>query len=221
MDYTIIEPCCAERQVSRLLASEHKGRGVLMQTNGDVALKNWMQAILLLASGIRPRVMTLAIGEGLTQPVVKIVGKYLRLGWVAKLRLMTPTPLTEADIKRLADACECSEQDLLTQKPVTEEMAAANSSLFTLHSSFTPLELAAEWQSPQPGSFSDVLIMQGNEGTAIIQGRMTGTASNAFTLYAGLYGKPEAPVINNFLAPFNAHFKARRYNIDFNNEKEL
>ena len=220
MDYTIIEPCCAERQVSRLLAQEHKGRAVMMQTNGDVALKNWMQAVLLLASSVRPRVMTLAIGEGLTEKVTRILGKYLRLEWVAKLRLMTPTPLTIQDIERLANACECSTQDLLTPRQVTKEMAAANSSLFTLHSSFTPLELAAEHPSPQPGSTDDVLMMEGELGTVIIQGRMTGRPTNTFTLYTGLYGKADNLTVRHFTDPFNAHFRARLYEVSLPSSPE-
>ena len=190
MDYTIIEPCCAERQVSRLLAQEHKGRAVMMQTNGDVALKNWMQAILLLASGVRPRVMTLAIGEGLTEKVTRILGKYLRLEWVAKLRLMTPTPLTVQDIERLANAVECEPQDLLGR-----------------------MELAAEHPSPQPGNTDDVLMMEGELGTVIIQGRMTGRPTNTFTLYTGLYGKADNLTVRQFTDPFNAHFRARRYDL--------
>ena len=186
---TIIEPCCAERQVTGILKER---RTALLQTNGDVTLAKWMQAILLLAGQERPRTMTLFIGEGLTAEVIKAVGKYLRLEWIAKLRLLTPTPLTADDVKRLSIACDCEVADLLER-----------------------MELAAEWPSPQPGSFTDMLMMQGQNGTVVIQGPMTGTKRNAFTLYAAMYGKADNMAIRLFTDPLNAHFKARLYNLDF------
>lgn len=185
---TIIEPCCAERQVTGFLKER---RTALLQTNGDVTLAKWMQAILLLAGQERPRTMTLFIGEGLTAEVTKAVGKYLRLEWIAKLRLLTPTPLTADDVKRLSIACDCKVADLLER-----------------------MELAAEWPSPQPGSFTDMLMMQGQNGTVVIQGPMTGTKRNAFTLYAAMYGKAESSAVNQFTGPANAHFRARKYEID-------
>ena len=227
----IIEPCCAERQACFLLREE-RGHAVLMQTNGDVTIAKWLQAVMLL-SGDRPRTLTLWLpptavpsvavsqqpskspaavpaaspsGPTLTaaspshaavpsvavsqQPskspaaILTTVSKYLRLGWVKKLRLMTPSPLTYNDIKHLAEQTEGTVEDLLPH-----------------------LELAADSTIT-----NGLLQFDGTDGTVIIQGIIPATVTPALHLYAGIFGRTDGKAIRTITDTTNAHFRARRYN---------
>ena len=203
-----------------------------MQTNGDVTIAKWLQAVMLL-SGDRPRTLTLwlpptavpsvavsqqlsqspaavpdaspsgstliaaspsptavpsvAVSQQLSQPpaaVLTTVSKYLRLGWVKKLRLMTPSPLTYNDIKHLAAHAECTVEDLLTH-----------------------LELAADSTIT-----NGLLQFDGTDGTVIIQGIIPATITPGLHLYAGTFGRTDGKAIRSITDTTNAHFRARRYN---------
>ncbi len=58
---TIIEPCCAERQLPALLR-EQKGRAVLFQTYGDVTFDNILKSVACMA-GNDHLTLTLAARE--------------------------------------------------------------------------------------------------------------------------------------------------------------
>ena len=98
-----IEPCCAENQLPRLLRQAN-GSAVLFQTAGDVTLEHMMKAVMLM-SGDRPRVLTLALPQ-LSADVVALLRRYMRLEWVAHLNLITsdttitqhPSPLTQIGV---------------------------------------------------------------------------------------------------------------------------
>ena len=81
-----IEPCCADNQLPRLLRQAN-GSAVLFQTAGDVTLEHMMKAVMLM-SGDRPRVLTLALPQ-LSADVVALLRRYMRLEWVAHLNLIT------------------------------------------------------------------------------------------------------------------------------------
>ena len=191
----IIEPCCAERQACFLLREE-RGHAVLMQTNGDVTIAKWLQAVMLL-SGDRPRTLTLwlpptavpsvAVSQQPSKSpaaILTTVSKYLRLGWVKKLRLMTPSPLTYNDIKHLAEQTECTVEDLLPH-----------------------LELAADSTIT-----NGLLQFDGTDGTVIIQGIIPATITPGLHLYAGTFGRTDGKAIRSITDTTNAHFRARRYN---------
>ena len=98
-----IEPCCAENQLPRLLRQAN-GSAVLFQTAGDVTLEHMMKAVMLM-SGDRPRVLTLALPQ-LSADVVALLRRYMSLEWVAHLNLITsdttitqhPSPLTQIGV---------------------------------------------------------------------------------------------------------------------------
>ena len=84
-----IEPCCVDNDLPRLLR-QSGGSAVLFQTSGDVTLEHLMKAVMLMV-GDRPRVMTLAV-PSVDAEVLALLQRYLRLEWVARLRLITSEP---------------------------------------------------------------------------------------------------------------------------------
>jgi hypothetical protein len=84
-----IEPCCVDNELPRLLR-QSGGSAVLFQTSGDVTLEHLMKAVMLMV-GDRPRVMTLAV-PSVDAEVLALLQRYLRLEWVARLRLITSEP---------------------------------------------------------------------------------------------------------------------------------
>lgn len=91
-----IEPCCAENQLPRLLRQAN-GSAVLFQTAGDVTLEHMMKAVMLM-SGDRPRVLTLALPQ-LSADVVALLRRYMSLEWVAHLNLITTQPAVMSDLQ--------------------------------------------------------------------------------------------------------------------------
>lgn len=81
-----VEPCCVDNELPRLLR-QSGGSAVLFQTSGDVTLEHLMKAVMLMV-GDRPRVMTLAV-PSVDAEVQTLLQRYLRLEWVARLRLIT------------------------------------------------------------------------------------------------------------------------------------
>lgn len=179
----IIEPCCAERQLSYLLREE-RGHAVVFQTNGDVTLEHWMKAVMLMAGAERPRSMILAVPE-LTEDMTRIVGKYLRLEWVKDLRLMTTNQLNYQRLKYLADRVGCSVETLESR-----------------------IEFAADANIPD-----GLLAFCGMEGTVIIQGRLVDSVTPGLTLYAGVFGRTGGMAGRSILDAWDANFKARRYKV--------
>jgi len=192
-----IEPCCAERQIGQLLR-EHRGHAALFQTNGDVTLTKWMQATMLLSGSVRPRTLTLWLPStsvvGGSPSVVggspadihsllKPVCKYLRLEWIARLRLMTTQPLTAADIGRMAAMADCQIDALLPR-----------------------LELASD-ETLTGG----LLRFDGPDGTVVIQGPMPAVVTPSLMLYAGTYGGTQSHAVRAVTDATDALFRARRY----------
>ena len=179
----IIEPCCADRQLPYLLREE-RGHAVVFQTNGDVTLEHWMNAVMLMAGAERPRVMTLAVPI-FTEKMKRVVGRYLKLEWVKTLRLMTTDPLTEEALKLLADRVGCNPYGMLEER----------------------VELAADARVPD-----GLLAFSGTEGTVIIQGRIVDSVTPGLSLYAGVFGRTEGLAVRAITDVWNANFRARRYN---------
>lgn len=82
---TIIEPCCAERQLPALLR-EQKGRAVLFQTYGDVKLTAMTKAVSGMTG--RGHRMTLAV-PAVAKETLQFAAKGIRLGTMTTLRLIT------------------------------------------------------------------------------------------------------------------------------------
>ena len=54
---------------------------------GDMTLQKWMKATMLMA-GDRPRTLTIAVPV-FTKKMMSAVAKFMQLGWVERLRLLT------------------------------------------------------------------------------------------------------------------------------------
>lgn len=178
----IIEPCCAERQLGSLLR-ENRGHAALFQTNGDMTLQKWMKATMLMV-GDRPRTLTLAVPV-FTEKMMKAVAKYLQLGWVEHLRLMTTEPLTQEALLHFAGMA-CPDAD-------ATGVAAA-------------MELASDASVPD-----GLLMFTGPEGTVVVQGPMFDTITPRLCLYAGVFGRTEGLAVRSITDAWEARFRARRY----------
>lgn len=83
---TIIEPCCAERQLPALLR-EQKGRAVLFQTYGDVTFDNILKSVSCMA-GNDHLAMTLCCRE-VTDKMQRTLQRYQQRQWITTLRVLT------------------------------------------------------------------------------------------------------------------------------------
>ena len=90
---TIIEPCCAERQLPALLR-EQKGRAVLFQTYGDVTFDNILKSVSSMA-GNDHLTLTLAARE-VTDRMQRTLQRYQQRQWITTLRVLTDDLLGEA-----------------------------------------------------------------------------------------------------------------------------
>ena len=90
---TIIEPCCAERQLPALLR-EQKGRAVLFQTYGDVTFDNILKSVACMA-GNDHLTLTLAARE-VTDRMQRTLQRYQQRQWITTLHLLTDDLLGEA-----------------------------------------------------------------------------------------------------------------------------
>jgi len=178
----IIEPCCAERQLGSLLR-ENRGHAALFQTNGDMTLQKWMKATMLMV-GDRPRTLTLAVPV-FTEKMMKAVAKYLQLGWVEHLRLMTTEPLTQEALQHFAGMA-------FPDADATGVVAA--------------MELAADASVPD-----GLLMFTGPEWTVVVQGSMFDTITPRLCLYAGMFGRAEGLAVRSVTDAWEARFRARRY----------
>lgn len=178
----IIEPCCAERQLG-LLLREERGRVKAFQTNGDVTLEHFMKAVMLL-SGDRPRTLTLSVPI-FTGSMLRPVARYMRLEWVAKIRLITTDPIPSKFIQEFADKVGCNVDSLLER-----------------------IELAADANIPD-----ELMAFSGTDGTVIIQGRIYDAVTPRLTLYSGILGKTEGAGVRTIMDAWNANFRARRYEV--------
>lgn len=179
-----IEPCCAERQLGQLFR-ENKGHAVLMQTSGDMLLKHWMQAIMLLV-GDRPRTLTLAVPV-FTDKMMDIVAKYLRLEWVANFKLLTTDQIPVEILQQFADKVGCSAKALMER-----------------------IEVAADSAIP-----NELIAFSGPEGTVVVQGSIIDTVTPGMTLYAGVMGKTEGNGVRSVMDAWGAHFRLRKYEVTF------
>lgn len=90
---TIIEPCCAERQLPALLR-EQKGRAVLFQTYGDVTFDNILKSVACMA-GNDHLTLTLAARE-VTDRMQRTLQRYQQRQWITTLRVLTDDLAGEA-----------------------------------------------------------------------------------------------------------------------------
>lgn len=183
----MIEPCCAERQVCWLLREE-RGHAVMMQTNGDVTLTHWMQAVMLL-SGDRPRTLTIAVPQ-LTEAMQRTVCKYMRLEWVAKLRLMTRESIPTIHLPERKGSLSEELMQFIRDGRV---------------------ELAYDQQA-QLG----MLMFEGTDGTVVIQGEMLEAVSPGLRQYSGTFGRTGGRAVTEATEAFEALFRRRRVSLSPN-----
>ena len=95
----IVEPCCAEHQVPRLIRN---GNGnALFQTNGDVTIEKLMQAACCMASG--------GFGEywicirEVDVVLMRFLRHWMNRGWIRDLRLLTATDQREMVASELGE----------------------------------------------------------------------------------------------------------------------
>ena len=181
----ILEPCpnCLERQLG-LLLRENRAHAVAFQTNGDVTLEHFMKAVMLL-SGDRPRTLTLSVPI-FTGGMMRPIARFMRLEWVAKLRLMTTDPLPIEILQQLAAKIGIGTEALLER-----------------------IELAADAKIPD-----ELMTFSGTDGTVVIQGRIYDAVTPRLTLYAGIFGRTEGKGVRSVMDAWNAAFRARRYNVN-------
>ena len=82
---TIIEPCCADRQLPALLR-EQKGRAVLFQTYGDVTFDNILKSVSCMA-GNDHLTMTLCCRE-VTDKMQRTLQRYQQRQWITTLHVL-------------------------------------------------------------------------------------------------------------------------------------
>ena len=177
----IVEPCCCERQLGYLLREE-RAHAVAFQTNGDVTLEHFMKAVMLL-SGDRPRTLTLSVPI-FTGGMMRPIARFMRLEWVANLRLMTTDPLPPEILQQFAAKIGI-DTDALLQR----------------------IELAADASIPD-----ELMAFSGTDGTVVIQGRIYDAVTPRLSLYAGIFGRTEGKGVRSVMDAWEAHFRARRYN---------
>lgn len=204
----IIEPCCAERQLGHLLR-EDRGHAALFQTNGDMTLQKWMKATMLMV-GDRPRTLTLAVPV-FTEKMMKAVAKYLQLGWVERLRLMTTEPIP-AEVLRCFAGMVCPEKEQQDNGAAAKPLPTQNGAT-TLRSSLT---LAADASIPD-----GLLMFSGPEGTVVVQGPMFDSITPRLCLYAGVFGRTEGLGVRSVTDAWEARFRARRYEADLTPEASV
>lgn len=90
---TIIEPCCAERQLPALLR-EQKGRAVLFQTYGDVTFDNILKSVSCMA-GNDHLTLTLA-ARAVTDRMQRTLQRYQQRQWITTLHVLTDDLAGEA-----------------------------------------------------------------------------------------------------------------------------
>lgn len=95
----IVEPCCAEHQVPRLIRN---GNGnALFQTNGDVTIEKLMQAACCLANSGFGEYWICIREVDIT--LMRSAKRWYDRGWVKRLHLLTATDQTELVATELGD----------------------------------------------------------------------------------------------------------------------
>ena len=208
----IIEPCCCERQLGALLREE-RGHAAVFQTNGDVTLDKFLKATLNMI-GDRPRTLTLCLADGFSPEAQKVIARYLCLGWIERLCLMTPTPLTAEALTAFAalvtpDALTAVSDSVAdTPSPVAGDAIAV-----TVPSGF-PAEIASHLDLAADAALrDDALIFDGPQGTLAVYGRLPLAVTHALTLYAATLGRTDSPAVRAATDALRSRFRARRYEL--------
>ena len=130
---TIIEPCCAERQLPALLR-EQKGRAVLFQTYGDVTFDNILKSVACMA-GNDHLTLTLAARE-VTDRMQHTLQRYQQRQWITNLRVLTD------DLAGEAICIEGTLGTVIIQGPI-QDTAAQRGTPVLYAGQYSPLRVAA------------------------------------------------------------------------------
>ncbi len=135
---TIIEPCCAERQLPALLR-EQKGRAVLFQTYGDVTFDNILKSVACMA-GNDHLTLTLAARE-VTDRMQRTLQRYQQRQWITNLRVLTD------DLAGEAICIEGTLGTVIIQGPI-QDTAAQQGTPVLYAGQFAPLRATVVAASP-------------------------------------------------------------------------
>ena len=196
---TIIEPCCAERQLPALLR-EQKGRAVLFQTYGDVKLTAMTKAVSGMTG--RGHRMTLAVPQ-VTKETLQFAAKGIRLGTMTALRLITrddQSALIREHLAALTSAAPAS-----AAVPVASASGPASAPAVAAVPPASPIiDYAID-----PALAFSLLMFDGPQGVVILQGDILQAVTPALRLYAGQFATDPA-AIKPITATIDALFRARR-----------
>lgn len=92
----IIEPCCCDRQVPKLLKAGQR----FLVTNGDVTLEKWLSAVgAMLPNGF----CLVMMAEAVDEKMLRTLRRYLVRGWASEVKLLTREDQRELVVKEMAD----------------------------------------------------------------------------------------------------------------------
>lgn len=92
----IIEPCCCDRQVPKLLKAGQR----FLVTNGDVTLEKWLTSVgAMLPNGF----CLVMMAEAVDEKMLRTLRRYLVRGWASEVKLLTREDQRELVVKEMAD----------------------------------------------------------------------------------------------------------------------
>ena len=177
----MMEPCCVERTLPMLL---RKNNGWLpWQTNGDVTADKILKAVAHLAGNeIRLTVVAVSVDVAL----LRTLAWYFRRGWLKSLTVLTQHDQSELVKNELKDYIAAVE-------PVETSATAATSTCSV--SAFA-----------HPDVTDDMLIIEGEEQTVVVQGRLLTEVTPGHCQYITYVGT-DADRIQQFTATATSKIK--------------
>ena len=163
-----IEPCCCDRQLPVLLRER---RTAFFQTNGDVTVQRFMNAVGCMAG--QPSELWLML-PAVDFPLLRTLRQWFQRGWISSLHLLTQENQEEMVMGELGEAT--------AGENASEEngAAVANSQFSTLNSQ---LDYAHD-----PLVLDGLLAFIGTEHVVAIQGAMLTQVDFSLSLYAAAFG---------------------------------
>lgn len=162
----IIEPCCAERQLTALLR-EKTSHNVTFVTSGDVTVTHLMNAISGIPGGYAQQ-LTLCMPI-IPRTLLSQLGYKISRGWASQLRLVTAEPLTAEDLQSLAGRSGLTPEQLLSSSPASESVPSGSP--------------AGALLAADPTLAFSFLGYRGEKGSVYVCGHLLTKADNRTHLY--------------------------------------
>jgi len=160
-----IEPCCADRQLPVLLKERHT---VFFQTNGDVTVQKFMNAVGCLAG--QPSDLWLML-PAVDIQLLRTIRNWFARGWLSHLHLLTQENQEDMVIEELCVATS------------GENASEENDS----GSSLSPLPSSVSY-AHDPLVLDGMMAFIGPESVVAIQGAMLTQVDFSLSLYATSFG---------------------------------